>query len=223
MNRSINVSLIFILIPTMLLTIIVGFDLPITFLKTTGAEIKYLEQSFLVLGIVIFLINLRRSIRRWIGVSMVSKVEKFKWNQPVSHSRKKRVFTYLILEVAVMTFVAVALYVVSSFAWMPALGFLFGAIDNVVFMIYGVSKDAYRVGLSSKALVIADREIIVLYFKGLRKVSQQQQSIYFDYIKGLQLDFPTDCIQEQHKSEFYKLLEAQLDPERVYFSSKMAR
>ena len=61
----------------------------------------------------------------------------------------------------------------------------------------------------------------MLYFNGLRKVSQQQQSIYFDYIKGLQMDFPTDCIQEEHRSEFYKILEAQIDPERVFFSHKM--
>lgn len=221
MNRSINVLLIFLLILTMLITIIVGFDLPLTFLKTSGSEMPYREEIFLGFGLVIFMINLRRSIRRWVGISMVSKVKKFKWNQPVSTTRRKRVFTYLILEIAVMTFVAVALYVVSPQAWMPAIGFLFGALDNCVFALVGVSKNSYRVGLSSKALVIADREVIVLYFNGLRKVSQQQQSIYFDYIKGLQMDFPTDCIQEEHRSEFYKILEAQMDPERVFFSHKM--
>ncbi len=221
MNRSINVLLVFLLIPTMLVTIIVGFDLPLTFLKTTGAEMPYREEVFLGFGLVILMINLRRSIRRWVGISMVSKVAKFKWNQPVSATRRKRVFTYLILEILVMAFVAVALYVVSPQAWMPAIGFLFGAFDNVIFSIVGISKNSYRVGLSSKALVIADREVIVLYFNGLRKVSQQQQSIYFDYIKGLQMDFPTDCIQEEHRAEFFKLLEAQMDPERVYFSHKM--
>lgn len=221
MNRSINVLLVFLLIPTMLVTIFVGFDLPITFLKTTGAEMPYREEIFLGLGLIIFIVNLRRSIRRWIGISMVAKVSKFKWNQPVSLSRKKRVITYLTLEIAVMTFVAVALYQVSNEAWMPAIGFLFGAVDNVFFAIVGITKNSYRVGLSSKALVIADREVIVLYFTGLRKVSQHQQSIYFDYIKGLQLDFPTDCIQEENRAAFFKILEAQIDPERVYFSHKM--
>lgn len=222
MNRSINVLLVFILIPTMLITIIIGFDLPLTFLKTSGAAMPYREEVFLGLGLLILMINVRRSIRRWVGISMVAKVNKFKWNEPVSLPRKKRVVTYLILEIAVMAFVAVALYVVSPQAWMPAIGFLFGAVDNVVFTIIGISRDSYRVGLSSKALVIADREVIVLYFTGLRKVSQQQQSIYFDYIKGLQMDFPTDCIQEESRAEFFKILEAQMDPERVYFSHKMA-
>ena len=60
MNRSINVLLIFLLIPTMLITIIVGFDLPLTFLKTSGSEMPYREEIFLGFGLVIFMINLRR-------------------------------------------------------------------------------------------------------------------------------------------------------------------
>jgi len=221
MNRSINVLLVFLLIPIMLVTIFVGFDLPLTFLKTTGAQMPYREQVFLGLGLIVFIVNVRRSIRRWVGMSMVSKVKKFKWNQPVSLSRKKRVATYSILEIAVMTFVAIALYSVSPQAWFPAIAFLFGAVDNLIFTVVGLKTNNFRIGLSSKALVIADREIIVLYFTGLRKVSQHQQSVYFDYIKGLQMDFPTDCIQEENRGEFFKTLEAQLDPERVYFSQTM--
>lgn len=221
MNKSINLLLVFLLIPTMLVTIYVGFDLPLTFLKTTGAEMPYREQIFLGLGLVILLINLRRSIRRWVGMSMVSKVKKFKWNEPVSLSRKKRVATYLILETLVFTFVSVALYEVSPEAWFPAIAFLFAAVDNLLFTIIGIKTNGYRIGLSSKALIVADREVIVLYFTGLRKVSQHQQSVYFDYIKGLQMDFPTDCIQDENRLEFFKKLEEQMDPDRVYFSQKM--
>lgn len=221
MNRSINVLLVFLLIPIMLVTIFVGFDLPLTFLKTTGAEMPYREQIFLGLGLIVLMVNLRRSIRRWIGMMTVSKVKKFKWNEPISLSRKKRVLTYSILEIIVMTFVAVALYIVSPEAWFPATAFLVSAVDNLIFTVVGLKTNNFRIGLSSKALIIADREIIVLYFTGLRQVSQHQQSIYFDYIKGLQMDFPTDCIQEENREEFFKTLEAQMDPERVFFSQKM--
>lgn len=221
MNKSINVLLVFLLIPVMLVTIIVGFDLPLTFLKTTGAEMPYREQIFLGFGLIVFFINVRRSIRRWVGMVMVSKVKKFKWNQPISLPRKKRVATYSILEIVVMTFVAIALFTVSPQAWFPAIAFLFAAIDNLVFTIVGLKTNGFRIGLSSKALIVADREIIVLYFTGLRKVSQHQQSIYFDYIKDLQMNFPTDCIQEENRAEFFKTLEAQMDPDRVYFSQTM--
>lgn len=222
MNRFINALLVFILLPTMLVTIIVGFDLPLTFLKTTGAELPYRAEIFLSIGVLILLINLRRSIRRWMGIRMVKQVKKFKWNTPVSSARKKRVATYLILEIVVFAFVGVALYEVSNQAWMPAIAYVYVALDNIIFTIVGFSTNAFRVGLSSKALIVADREVTVLYFSGLRKVSQHQQSIYFDYIEGLQLHFPTDCIPEENRAEFFELLEAQLDPNRVFFSKVMA-
>lgn len=221
MNRFINMLLMFLLIPTMLMAIYVGFDLPVTFLKTTGAYIPHREEIFLGLGLLILIVNVRRSIRRWMGMRIVSKQMKFKWNAPVSKTRKRRIITYTILEVLVMTFVGVALYIVTPQAWFPAIAFIFGAVDNIIFATVGLSGNHYRIGLSSKALIVADREVILLYFKGLRKISVQQQSIYFDYIKGLQLTFPSDCIQDEHRAEFFKLLEEQIDEDRVFFSKNL--
>ena len=221
MNRFINMLLLFLLIPTMLMAIYVGFDLPVMFLKTNGAYIPYRGEVFLGLGLLIFIVNLRRSIRRWMGMRIVAKQTKFKWNAPVSSMRKRRIVTYTSLEVLVMTFVGVALNEVTPQAWIPALAFLFGALDNVIFTMVGIKGNHYRVGLSSKALIVADREIILLYFKGLRKISVQQQSIYFDYIKGLQLTFPSDCIEDEHREEFFKLLEEQIDSDRVFFSKNL--
>ena len=97
-----------------------------------------------------------------------------------------------MLETAVMTFAGIGLYKLSPEAIIPATAFLVGALDNFVLAL---AKSAYRVGLSSKALIVSDREVIVLYFTGLRKVSIHQQTVFFDYIKDLQLSFPLDCIQ----------------------------
>ena len=151
---------------------------------------------------------------------IVSRKAKFKWNAPVSKARARRVFTYLILEALVMAFAGIALYKITPLAWMPALGYLFGALDSVVFAMIG-GRHRYRIGLSSKALIVADREVTILYFKGLRKVSVHQQSIYFDYVKGLQLSFPSNCVEENNRAEFFEMLEDQLDPEKVYFSKKL--
>ncbi len=217
MNRFINVLLLVVLFPTILLTVYVGFDLPLSFLKTTGQFLPYKFQIFLGIGLFILIIVLRRSIRRWMGMLIVAKQKSFKWNAPVSSSRKKRVLTYLGLEAFIMLFVAIALYTVSKDAFAPAGALLFSVIDNVVFGIVGGVKNGFRVGLSSKALMVADREVILLYFKGLRKVSVHQQTVYFDYIKDLQLSFPLDCIKEESKEEFFSTLEAQMDPKKVYF------
>ena len=74
--------------------------------------------------------------------------------------------------------------------------------------------------LSSKALIVADREVVLLYFKGLRKVTIHQQTVYFDYIKDLQLSFPTNCIEPKDQEAFFELLKAQFNPDKVYFKAR---
>ena len=218
MNRFINALLLFIYFPTLLITIFVGFDLPIQILRVPGSELPYKEYIFMGLGILILMVNIRRSIRRWMGMRIVGKVKRFKWNFAVSAERKSRVFTYLVLEGMILAIVGSALYIISKDAWLPALALVLPSIDNLAFMIMGKQRDAFRVGLSSKALIVADRDVTLLYFKGLRKVSIHQQTIYFDYIKELQLSFPLDCIQAEMKDEFFTQLRDQVNTDKVFFS-----
>ena len=209
-----------LLIPTMALAIFVGLDLPIEMFKVSGNNLPYKEYIFLGLGMMIVIVIIRRSIRRWMGMRIVNQVKKFKWNAEVSKERKSRIRVYLLLEALVMTFIGIALYEVCESALPPGIAFLMGALDSIIFAIAG-RNGHYRVGISSKAVIVADREVILLYFTGLRKISAHQQTTYFDYIKGLQISFPTDCIQEEDREEFLKVLEEQIDPNRVFFSKTM--
>lgn len=215
MNRIVNALLIFILLKTLLISIYVGFDMPITFLRCTGDNLPYKEEIFLGIGLFALVIILRKSFRRWMGIRIVGRVKKFKWNQTVSTQRKNRVVTYLSLETLVMICAGLGIYSLSHDAYFPALVYLIGAFDNLLLALF---KSKYRVGLSSKALVVVDREVIVLYFTGLRKVSIHQQTVFFDYINDLQLSFPTNCIQEDSRDEFFATLEDQIDSEKVFFS-----
>lgn len=217
MNRFINAVLLFFTLITAFVAIYVGFDLPFGVLKTTGAAIPYVDEVLMGLGLVLFIIVLRRTYRRWMAIRIVSRLPKFKWNEPVSKERRTRVIIYNSLEFFVYLFAAIVLYMLTERAWAPALALLFAALDNVVLSML---NKTYRCGLTSKALIIADREVVVLYFTGLRKVSIHQQTVYFDYIKGLQLSFPTDCIPQASREDFFRLLEQQVDRDKVYFTVK---
>lgn len=217
MNRFFNALLLFFLFPTMILTIFVGFDLPIEFLKVSGSNLPYREEAFLVLGLFLLLINLRRSIRRWMGMNLVNKTSKFSWNSVVSKERKQRVAVYTSLEALVMLFVGVSLLVVTTEAWFPAIAFLFGTLDNILFTVVGLGGNLYRAGITSKAVILADRDVQLAYFSGLRKVSIHQQTIYFDYIKGLQLSIPLESIKESDLQDFFNVLESKVDRDKVFF------
>jgi hypothetical protein len=206
----------------MLMTILIGFDISIDMFKirTTGAQLPYRFEILLGLGLFILIVNVRRSIRRWMGLRLVNQIEKFKWNQPMSEERVKRVRTYNFLEGFVMLFIAITLYIVSPEAWMPAIGFAFCTVDNLIFTLVGVSGKRFRAGITSKAVITADRDVNLVYFSGLRKVTIHQQSMFFDYIKELQLSFPIDCVKEEQRDEFFEVLENQLDRDKVFITKQ---
>ncbi len=215
MNSFINLLLLVISLPTLLLSVFVGFDLPIDFLHTTGKRLPFRTEVYLVLGLLLLIIGLRRSIRRWMGVNMVKQQTKFIWNQPISTERKKRVFVYNSLEALVFLSLMLAHLFLTQVAFFVVTAYLILALDAILFLLIN-GKD-FRVGLSSKAILVADREIVLIYLNGLRKVSVSQQTIYFDYIEELQLSFPLDCIEPVQKTEFFEALEGQIDRDRVLF------
>lgn len=218
MNSFINVLLLVVTFPTMLLSVFVGFDLPIDFLNTTGANLLYRFEVFLGLGMVFAIISLRRSVRRWMGVFMTAKTSKFAWNGAISRERKQRVILYTSIESIVLFFLAMSYYYVTKEAIFISGVLVFFALESMLFLVINV-KNNFRVGVTSKAVLVSDREIILIYLAGLRKVSISQQTVYFDYIQDLQLSFPIDCVEEAERSTFFTSLEAQLDPNRVLFQN----
>lgn len=221
MNKFINILLFLISLPTMVLAIVVGYNLPLEFLKTSGEQLPYLAQIFLGIGIIYLIIIVRRSSRRWMGIKMVAQVSKFKWNVSMGEGRKKQVYLYQWLEAMIMAFGGLALYTITEEALIPAIALWLGAFDNLVFLILDKQKNIYRIGLTSKALVVADRDVKVLYLSGLRKVNIHQQTIFFEYIKDLQMAFPLNCIPQKDQKDFKDQLELLVDRDKVFFDEKM--
>ena len=215
MNSFINLLLLLVSLPTLLVSVFIGFDLPVEFLKSTAAELPYIKELYFTLGLLILIIGLRRTVRRWMGVSMVKQQDKFVWNQQISTERSKRVFVYNGLEALVFLSLIIAHLFLTSSAYFIVIVYFILLADSVLFVL--MNQKNFRVGLSSKAILVADREIILIYLHGLRKVSVSQQTIYFDYIEDLQLTFPLDCIQEDQKKAFFGALEQQIDRDHVLF------
>ena len=221
MNKFYNALLFLIFIPTMIISIVVGFDTPVTLLRTSGANIPYNREALIALGLFILYIGIRRSTRRWVAMRLVNKTEKYKFNTVVTADRVKRVYVYNFLEAFIFICAGIGLYALTERAWMPALAFLLSAIDEIVHVIYGATQKKFRVGLTTKALLAGDRDVAIIYFKGLRKVSVQQQTIFFDFKEELQLRFPIDLIPEEKREEFFTELKACTDETKVYFQNNI--
>jgi len=218
MNRSINILLLVISFPAMAFAILVSFDIPLDFLKYSAGQLPYRDKIFLVFATLLLLLIARRSVSRWTGVSMTRKPERFLWCANIGKERKKQVRLYLIMEAVIAGFFAMVAYGLTPEAWPLALVYALLFLDQLVFLI--VAMPWFRVGVTHKAVVVADREVKVLYFSGLRRVEVQQQTLYFEYIEDLQLFFPVNCISEGDYTDFRNTLETRVNRDRVFFSEK---
>ncbi len=219
MNSFTNSFLIFFTLPFICLCIYIGMDVPIDFMHITGADIPYQNELFLGFGFVYGVLLIWRSIRRWMGVFIVNKTKRFSWNEVVSVSRKQRIVVYTLLEILVMVSLSVAYYVILGFHPLPGLVLFFFSFDSLIFLAVGM-QNKFRVGISSRAVIVADREVSVVYFSGLRKVTIGNESIYFDYIKDLQLSFPTDCISPKKLDSFKEGIRSMIDKDKVLIRTK---
>jgi hypothetical protein len=219
MNSFINILLLIVSILTLFFCVFVRFDLPLEMFKTTAAQLPYRFEIFLGFGLMLMLISVRRTIRRWVGIRMVNQTEKFKWSGKISSSRRQRVIVYTIIESVIICIIGFAFIILTKEAWIPAAVMIFFGIEGVFYILVN-AKNKFRVGLSSKAILAVDREVILLYMEGLRQVSVSQQTIYFDYIQDLQLSFPTDCIEESNREDFFENLKQSVNREKVLFRIK---
>lgn len=218
MNKFVNIVLLIVMLPTLGLTIFVGFDLPVEFLKTTGSHMPYKGELFLVFAGLILIIGARRSVRRWMGMRLVNQISRFQWNEPMDASRIRQVNMYLGLEATMHFVIGIGAYIVTPEAWPVSLVLIMLGADHLFFGVYGKRNHKFRVGITKSAIVVADRDVKVIYYTGLRKVYTHQQSLFFDYIKELQIAIPADSIATVHRAKFREVLEGNLNRDKVFFS-----
>jgi len=222
MNKTVNIFLFLCFIPTLFLSIIISSDASLPFINTSGENITYKEVYFIVLGMIIIILNFKRSNRRWSAIKIVYNPTKYKWKSEISSQRIKRVYTYNILEAFLMSVAGVALLKITVDAWLPAIGYIISSIDAVIFVLYGASTNRFRTVITDKALIANDREVILIYFNGLRKISFQQQTVFFDFKNNdLQLQLPIDYIPEAQRKDFFTVLKSCVDLKKVYFSDNL--
>lgn len=213
MNRITNAFILVLLFPLMALVIFVAFDLPLGIFRTTGAQLPLRKEIIIGISLMIAILFVNRSVKRWMALHTVSQKDRFVFNVPLSKERMKRIVAYGMLESLVYMIIGIVLAVLSLQALPAAILFLVFGIEGVFFIVQG--KNRFAIGLSRKAIIVADREVSVIYYTGLRKVSISQQTLYFDYLQSLQLCFPIDVLPEDQRQTFTARLEEVVDPNKV--------
>src|SRR5690554_5991508 len=155
---------------------------------------EYRFYIYLVTALLILLIGGNRAMRKWTGIRIVNRIDKFQFNTPISNERKKLVVSNTAVEILYLTILAVAFWIFAKDYFIVTFTFIILTIDLIINIIMGVSKRKYRIGMTRKAIIQVDREVVAIYFKGLRRITKQNNRLYFEYVNDLVLTLQLDSI-----------------------------
>jgi hypothetical protein len=220
MNKFFNswILIVSVLIFPFALAVGLNEDFELFGLKIRGEEFAYKNIIFIASAAIVFLLAALKASKKWMGIRIIRQVNKFKFTCRISNERKNRVQLYNAIEVVYFLLFAFFFWYISPDSWIISFVFLVVAIEHLMNSIVGLSRNKYGIGLSSKALIRVDREVTVIYFKGLQKITKHQDTLYFDYVNGLNLFVPLNIIPKEKEADFYKELRKQVDPDKVYYS-----
>lgn len=186
--------------------------------NTTRIAMQYEGIVFGVAATLIFLIGAFRSSRKWSGIRIVNKLDRFQFNTIISKERMKRAAVINLIEMFGFLLIAIVLLIFSIHAIYVALIFFIFILDSLWNTFRGVVQKKYRIGMTKKAIVAVDREVIPIYFKGLKQITLERDILYFEYVNDLVLDLHLSSVPPQKIDEFLQLLRKNVDDKKVFFS-----
>jgi dolichol kinase len=221
MNKIYNTWIFIISLLTLPFAFAVGLNevFGVFGLKIHGDQFEYKELVFGIAAGLIFLIGVTRSSRKWSGIRIVNQIDRFHFNSVISKERKQRVILNNSIEIVSFFLIGTVFLIFSKDAIFITLIFLIFIVDSLINTIRGTVGKKYRVGMTKKAIVSVDREVIAIYFKGLKRVSITNDQLFFEYNNSdLVLDFQLNTIPPEKQEEFMRYLRLNVDDTKVYFS-----
>lgn len=220
MNKIYNTWIFIISLLTLPFAFAVGLNevFGIFGMKIHGDRFEYKELVFGISAGLIFLLGAMRSSRKWSGIRVVNQIDRFHFNTVISQERKQRVILNNSIEILGFFLIGLVFVIFSKDAVFISLIFLIFIVDSVINTLRGIIGKKYRVGMTKKAIISVDREVIAIYFKGLKRITIQKDLLFFEYINDLVLSFSLSDIPPEKQEEFMHLLRKNVDDTKVYFS-----
>lgn len=219
MNRTYNIWIFIISALSLFFALLLEFHRMGSFDTLAIQEIApYGDIVFSIAGGLLFLLGAFRSYRKWSGMNVVNQLDRFQFNSVISKYRKKLVVSINLMEMISFFLIAIAFMVFYSKAfYIPVIFFVFIA-DMMANTWLGTKGKKYRIGMTNKAIISADREVVLIYFKGLKHISIQRDLMYFEYVNDLVLTLPLSSIPPEERGDFVFGLRQRIDEKKVFFS-----
>jgi hypothetical protein len=188
-------------------------------------DIKYLKEICFGLIIVIGLFGLLRIQRRWTGIKDIKSFKKFAYKTPLSKKAKALVVMFSVMEIIFLSFF-IGLFIkelhldVYNYLTPMIIVLLIIIIEIIFFTIYVFNaKDVLIMGVNKNLIAFFDREIHIVYFDGLQRISIYQNRLHFKYKLDLNVFVEIDYIPQENLLDFKQALENVLAKKKIFIDN----
>ncbi len=185
-------------------------------------DIKFLREICLGLILVIGLFGWLRIQRRWTGIKDIKSFNKFVYKTPLSKKAKAMVVMFSAMELIFLSFF-VGLFVkelpfdVDQVLLPIIVVLVIIIVEIIIFTVYAFkSKNILIMGVNKNLIAFFDREIHIVYFDGLQRISVYQNRLHFKYKLDLNIFVEIDYIPQENLIDFKKSLESVLLKKEVF-------
>ena len=146
MNRIYNSWTFILAIPTLGYAFLDSLDENYHLLAKAVLYIQthFHHELFLTVSILIFLINLRRSVKKWRGIYIINQTKKYLFTAPISGYKKKVVISKNLFEIFSFSLLFIGFTVISKDAYLISIVLLIFIIDMILNTILGLRFKKYR-------------------------------------------------------------------------------
>jgi len=188
-------------------------------------DIKYLKEICFGLIVVIGLFGLLRIQRRWTGIKDIKSFKKFVYKTPLSKKAKALMAMFSVMEIIFLSFF-IGLFIkelhldINNYLTPMIVALLMIIAEIIIFTIYVFkSKNVLIMGVNTNLIAFFDREIHIVYFDGLQRISVYQNRLHFKYKLDLNVFVELDYIPQENLLEFKQNLENVLLKKDVFIDN----
>lgn len=219
MNSFFNGLILVLCLIALPFAMAVGLNEDLSFfgMKIPGEEFAYKDWFFLLVAALIFFLAVMKASRKWSALDVVKQKSRFLFSAELSAKRKNSVILFGGMEWLFLLLVGSFFLVIAKETLFVALVLTLMLIEHILHLSYGFIGNKFGIGMTSKAIVAADRSYVVIYFQGLKKVTKQQNNLLFDYGNNLVLELDLDWMEPQQQELFIVELKKIANPKRVFY------
>lgn len=187
-------------------------------------ETPYSREVYSVAAGLIFLIVLFKLRNKWTGILTLNKnAEKYNLTYTAPLSRKFLNYTILFngAEIFICLSFGLLFLYFDTLSWLFSTVLLVNGVEGIIYLVSGLNKQRFKIGMNENALVHNARGTYVVPFHNLKSIEYKYDEFFFIYTTGEALSIPSYVVDEKYLGELKSSIVKVASEKGIFYSDKL--